>query len=208
MKRVILNYLVVTTFALSALLIACQRENNDENDGTANNTDSFVIEATNVINSIDNTLSVKDIATVKAFLYSPYNDSYDIIATGKCENGGFKLILPNPVDNKLLTVGNNPYPIKWVSDSKAKISGLGAFQIIAYDNAGNIIGGLHYCYGGEDVYGYYVYVDRNFTIIGGPDWDYWNCTFNKGWNIIYAHDEYTTQKPSGVDVRWYYQDNF
>jgi hypothetical protein len=62
----------------------------------------------------------------------------------------------------------------------------------------------------------YVYADKKFTVSGsGTDDEGWtyniNCSFEKGWNIMYSTDDYdnetwgySTTKPSGISLNWYF----
>jgi len=55
----------------------------------------------------------------------------------------------------------------------------------------------------RDMYGEYVYVDRKFTIQGVNNGYQYDCSFKKGWNIIYEFNgKYMTKKPSDTNFRW------
>ena len=118
-----------------------------------------------------------------------------------------------------------------VSDPKAKVGAIGGDGaiLVAYSSAERYYIGWFYMYGENSkmgVWADYIYADRNFTAKGKYSGGYYtnqiyksynveyNCSFKKGWNIYYfcygeyGNNEnyvYTTQKPSGVDMKWGYE---
>lgn len=196
--------------AISMIFAACKK--NDSGDNTNNNTAQFIIEATNVLDAIS------DIATAKAhFTYS--DEDFDVLATAKYENGKFQLTLPNTMESRYLhyAADSHNFYEEWVSDIEAKTTLIGMLGIYAYDKMGDVIG-IFYCAGensSTSCHAYYVYADRKFTITGTEGYEIVNCTFNKGWNIVYCccindDDELsttTTQKPAGITMKWHYEDS-
>ena len=175
------------------------------NNGGENEKD-FVIEVTNVIGSSSGVVTVKALEWIFD----------DVIASAEYKNKGFKLTLPNTMQSKYLQYDVSEYfdvlP-SMVSDKNAKVSEV---YLLAYNNAGDVIGGFDMSDEGMDFYVFatYYYADRDFTIKGidnSEDYDVeWNCTFKKGWNIMYWYEDdgwdelYTTQKPSGINLQWYF----
>ena len=165
----------------------------------------FVIDATVVNGNNYNGI----IADVVMWNYADY-----VYASCKYANGGFKLNLPETVAAYSLRGIADVLPLYYldgtISNPEAKMT---ETRIRAYDKNNNYIGDL-YCedYYHDDNSCIYVYVDRNVTI-KGYSYDYpleYNCYFTKGWNILYiSYSNYssvllTTQKPSGMDYKWYY----
>jgi len=173
---------------------------------------ALVIDAT-VVNGNDYN---SKIAIVKAFVLGEY-ESYEA-ASGQYVNGGFKLNLPEIVSYTYLNDLDYVLPLYYlegtISDPEAKMTDI---RINAYDKSANYIGQF-LCtdsYDGNN-WMFYVYVDRNVTIKGYTsyyDYNVYDCSFTKGWNIIYSgwnngYYEYTTKKPSGIDYKWHYYDGW
>jgi hypothetical protein len=181
---------------------------------------SAVIEVTSVIGNTDN------IATVKALIIvDEHPDGYWIgynAASAPFKNGGFKLNLStSAVPAKYLETAESEFCIEGSIIISNKNALVGVLTIVAYNSAGEEIGEIYigelYI---EDEYYWaeYIYADRDFTIKGvfkGEEYyDKFDCSFKKGWNIIYGtsqkneNDEYftTTQKPSEAKVKWYYSE--
>jgi len=168
--------------------------------------DGFVVEATNVIGGISS------ITTVKAFTWNGYE-----FATAEYKNSGFKIVFPKSLPDYELESFIDVFdlPSSLISDRYAKV--VPAF-LVAYNSHNEEIGEFMHLYEGYDYYAYvhYVYVDRDFTVKGtdnSADWEVaWNCTFKKGWNVLYwieddGWDElFTTQKPSSINLRWYFEE--
>jgi len=205
--------------------VSCKK---DSKEGGGDNPDpkpdtGFVIEAKNVI--VLNGGSDDDVVTVKAHVWNQQLENYNPIATGKYENGKFKITLPYTLDNKYLyAIGNEDFPEGVnVSDRNAKVGEADYFT--AYDEDDNKVGRFIYCDEPNDSWDYivvcYVYADRNLTITGTYTEVYGNTTeittfdysLKKGWNIAYKIEKSddncsyftgTTKKPSDVTLNWCY----
>ena len=195
MKK-ILTSVMIALMAIT-LFSACDKEKDSKND-------SSVITAKNVINS------TSDIVSAKAVIYD-YNTV--ILATAPYQNDGFKLTLKTPPASCLYSAGDDPEPEVVISDPKAKMCDV---RIAAFDNTDEEMGEF-YCWGADTrtyAAANYVYADRNFTIKGKiiDEDEYlgeYNCSFKKGWNIIYMVAQIhegsfliSTQKPSGLAMEW------
>ena len=217
-------YLMMVVLLLMTAFVACEKDKDSKGDdnggggGGGGGNNPFVINAT-VVNGND----YNDyISTVKAVIYYAwgYGEDY-VVASGEYKNGGFKLTLPATVPAEYLTeIGSDLPSSITISDRKAKVMNE-ALSIFAYDGEGDYIGR---CFlddeDGGDNYSGYLYVDRNVTIKGRYyDEDYYyeeveyDCSLKKGWNIMYIiwsenGGLYTTQKPSGVNFKWYYYDGY
>jgi len=190
--------------------MSCKKDSKDDGgEGSG-----FVIEAKNVINGND------DIVTVKAIMETD-DDLYDL-ATGKYKNGGFKITLPTPLNNKyLLGVEEDLEEGVTVSDPNAKIGGVS--YISGYDKNNHEID-LFQCLGvASNGYWYifYTYVDRDVAITGSYTYEddelyetgVYDMALKKGWNVTYCMIEMidyytcnyimTTEKPSNIDFNWY-----
>ena len=171
----------------------------------------------NVINAQNVENGSSDIVSVKAATYNRYY-VYRFLATEKYEKGGFILMLPDTIPDSYLYgpywYDADEYGVDWfyfnhifseyVSDSEAKC---GAINFLAYNTKENIIGEFYLADDDAHVVAVYIYVDRDCTL-KVSDYD---CTFKKGYNILYllnphSHStEYTTQKPSGLKLKWKYE---
>ena len=195
-------YLAVATI----FFVACSKDEPTDNDSN-----SFVLEATNVNVSVN-------IASVKAIINAlkpgpndnPYWESYWVnneITSGKFENGGFKLIFPKTIPEEYLGSMYELFNIFsyegiTVSDRQVKT---GSILIYAYDNAGNYAGNFKLVSDGW--YTEFMYADRSFTEKGkyqsGSESD---CTFHKGLNTTYVmwggNTKSTTQKPQNETFKW------
>ena len=194
---------IATCLAVSTMFFSCEEEETKKPAVTNN----FVIEATNVLGGSS------DIATVRAL--EPI--SYDEIASAEYKNNGFKMTLPKTMASKYLRYGASDYfdaPLNLVSDKNAKLA---TVELIAFNSTGDEFGEFYW---EAETYSYYVsagyvYADRDFTVKGtdnsGSYEVKWDCTFKKGWNVLYWYEDsdsgdesYTTQKPSGVNLKWYF----
>ena len=172
--------------------------------------DAFVVTAKNVIGGSS------DIATVAGLVEGEYDEGE--IASAPYKNNGFELKLPATVANKYLwNINEDGEMDDMISDKNAKVTDL---WIEALDSDKDYIGEFYYEDEGNDYYAaaLYLYADRDFTIKGSiyEEWDgdyykmEWNCTFKKGWNILYMFEDngwdeyYTTTKPSNVNLKWYF----
>ena len=186
---------VFATVVSVLLFYGCKK---DSEGGTV-----LEINATNVINSSS------EIATVKAKI-----EGYGYeVASAEYKNGGFKLKLSKTVSDEYLMKPQNLWniPSNMVSDKNTLF---GKVHLDAYNNAGKEIG--NFCQK-DDNYGigvyiywgvyWYVYANKSCTIKGESNYATWDCTFKKGWNIVYIYsdDLFTTNKPSGVNFKWYFR---
>jgi len=205
--------IIMTAFA------SCKKDKDSKNDdpgGGGGGGGALAINATVVDGNDYNGY----IATVKAMMEDDYDDY--AIASGKYANGGFKLNLPESVPARYLYSFDYIFEEDFegtISDRKAKT---GDVWIVAYDREDDEIGEFLWTNENEDVWAYYVYVDRNLTIKGHESWYYsyeneyyyteYDCSFTKGWNILYYVEKgyyeelFTTKKPSGTTLKWYYED--
>ena len=195
------NAAMITFLAAGIVFVGC----NKDDDGI--NKDSSIIEAKNVIGVTN------DVVKVMLYLDVEGEGSDGEIASADFKNGGFKIKLPKTIP------AANLYPIgDWedegvvVSDKSAKYSGGFWMEIVGYDKNDDQVkwfelrdsrGGDYSCYVT------YTYVDRNCTVKGNDGFEYFDCTFKKGWNIVYVdessgnHCNITTTKPSGITYQWY-----
>jgi len=77
--------------------------------------------------------------------------------------------------------------------------------IESYDKNGEQIGEFFVVNANQD-WELYVYIDRNVTVKGKDSYTTYDCSFTKGWNIIYFVDNEnltTTKQPSGT-IYWYF----
>ena len=171
-----------------------------EGSSGGGSSNASVINVTNVVGS------VSSIAMVKALERA----SKDEIASAEYKNNGFKLNLPTTMPSKYLKLVSEYFsiPQSLVSDNTAKLASI---DVSAYNSAGNKIGSFILEYRGADYYvsAHYYYVDKNVTIQGTHIIP-WNCTFKKGWNVMYeiarsGGGEFTTQKPAGANLEWHYE---
>ena len=211
MNRKILN-LTTAALVLLAAFVSCKKDDG----GSDNPSDGASVINATVVNG-DNYND--EIAIVKVIIYYHDDDkNFDfmyVIASGKYENGGFKLNLPETVPEKCLLSFNKEYIGGTMSDPETKIT---TAYMKAYDSQERYIGDF-YCEN-YNIYSRinYIYVDRNVTV-KGRDYIYksslkytieYDCSFIKGWNIIYTvwsnADKwlYTTKKPSVANYKWYY----
>jgi len=195
-------FLILMASAL-ALITGCDKNKGGGSDEPTGG--GFVINAT-VVDGDDYN---DEIATVKAEMENDEEETF-YIASGKYANGGFKLTLPNNVSEKHLYAINETFDDfdGTISDPNAKI---GAIWISAFDENGKLIGEFYQEYDGDDegIEANYLYVDRKVIVKGYDDELEFDCSFKKGWNIVYGIEtdeggKITTQKPSGVNLKWYY----
>lgn len=158
------------------------------------------------------------IATVKALIVEdearyPGGGYYFIgyeLTSGKYENGGFKLNLPNNVPSQYLaSYGDMDFDSKFVSNTNAKAA---TIWILAYNEQDREIGSFRLAGTTIDEVATYLYADRNFSIKGNDEEGDVNLSFRKGWNIFYTketNDSFsaTTSKPGGINFKWYFEKN-
>lgn len=187
MKKTLLNLLIVATILLVAF-VAC----NKENGGNGDNGNASVIEAKNV-----KTWGNTNVATVKATIEA-YNFE---IASSKFQNNSFTLKLPKSVAGEYLDFVSTIAPASLMSDKNAK----GAYlKVNAFNSFGDGEGTFLLIDDTNEVWADYVFVDRKLTIQGTSWGTQYDCSLNKGWNIIYLYKfKYTTNKPSNKNMNWY-----
>jgi len=225
--------LAAITVTLMIAAVACKKDSKSKGGDDPPDGDGMVISATNIIVDYDDSDVVKVKAMAGYYDYDEYkagesnykNNSFKITLSETVPNKYLFSAYDYLEDEELLEdLQVNPI--------NAKICPL---DFRAYDRYDDEIGGFYqedersYSY----TYATYVYADRNFTAKGTysyQDYDYscscydyyyetWNLNLKKGWNIMYisgewtsdgcCYDEtakFTTQKPSGINLKWYYYD--
>ena len=199
MRRTVF-YAVTVVMAITVVFTACKdkkpdNSNNNNNNNGGNENNSLVVDANNVIDGSS------DIAKVKAYVLN--FDEY-LVASSDYTNNGFKMTLSSVPNRYLLPAVALDFPLFLISDKSAKMADV---EFIAYDDDNSTlgIGGFHLEDQITDNEAHYFYADRNFTVKGTYDGDKYDCTFKKGWNIMYETDEgVSTQKPSGASYVWVY----
>ena len=223
------RFLILATGSMILLMAttACKKDKKDDYG------DASVIIATNIIGDNDSEVAqVKAISPLFDYYDGFYElvGEYEAVPV-PYNNHGFKINLPITLPDKcFMVIGNEGFPEGiFVSDKNAKIAygGCGA-----YDKYGKMVGGFSLKYEkGENEFctAVWIYCDRNLVIQGRLHdedeyyeyrWEYdsdLNYHLKKGWNIVYMYSkihqtEYsyshsvkgTTEKPSGIDLRWYY----
>jgi hypothetical protein len=202
MEKKIFYFLAMTI--LSGIVIACDRDDNGNN-----NSNAFIINAT-----VENSNSYNDkITTVKAFLYSKDKEYVDV-GTGTWKNGGFTLKFSTTVpDWCLWSFDNEDFNNLNISDPKVKFSSLGDLYIVAYDKAGINVCTLYLegKNGNIEACVYYIYSDRICAITSKANSTYnevYNVSLKKGWNIVYRYNgsetkyNLTNQPPQNVSLKW------
>ena len=199
------NFRIISTAALFAALSFTGCENNSKNGG------SLTINA-----------KVEDGNSINNFVDEVYAIDYSqeiIIASAPYKNGGFKITLPEKIDERLLFQITDYFEeeidggVK-VSNKYASITNINHFA--GYKNNEDVF--AFYLEGGNSekhVTVFYFYVDTDVQIIGAfePEWWFqpikYNMNLKKGWNTVYyiykggGIDTRTTQKPD-IDLKWCY----
>ena len=198
-------FVATAVMAMAMVFTACKKkpdDNSSNNGGKEDEVNLLVVEAKNVIDGSS------DITKVKAYVSN--FDEYLVVSTNYTSNG-FKMTL-SKVPSKYLMPAISDFPFLMISDKSAKMTDV---DFIAYDNADMPIGYFSFedpITGSEATY---VYADKNFTMKGIVAWDEeddddeyatkFDCTFKKGWNIMYETEEgVSTQKPAGASYVWKY----
>ena len=240
MTRKLLKLTVVAVI-ITGIFAACEKKNtntNNDNNNTGNPADTtggnnggnnggnetfYIIEAANVLNTNNS------IATVKALSADFVNEKYEEIASAEYKNSGFKLNIPETLADKHFYNITNKWSASLFSDASVKIAEI--TSISAYNQSGGAIGTINRYYEFADnnnnlysLYPIYVYANKAFTATGLGTESYGeqsftvefdNCSFKKGWNILYVYDiydedeyflgsAYSTQIPSGLTLNWYF----
>ena len=188
-------FLMLAALIISAAFVACNKDNDNKDDGNNGNEivdNPAIIEVKDVVNGNN------EIVTVKVFGNYEENE----IASAKYNNG-FKLNLPTIVPNHLMS--ENMAEDATISDMEARLEYF--LNIVAYNANDEFIGSIDCRDDSNKNKCYYAYADRDFTLKRGDLLDY---SFKKGWNKWYRVERedgsyfQTTQKPSGIDFKWYY----
>jgi hypothetical protein len=212
MKKILL-ILTAIGMILMVAVAACKK---DEKSGSGGGNAS-VVNATNISGDDDSEVDyVKALIIVDEGEYPDGGNYWTGYEAGASEykNHGFKINLSATVPDKYLESWSDEWGEEFMSDKNAKVA---VAWMVAYDDEGGETGEFYWEYGGEnaDCETLHVYADRNFTVKGTYDGygekEIFNCNFRKGWNILYGYDDYkkdefiiTTQKPSNVNLVWYY----
>ena len=166
-------------------------------DFTGEVSEDFVINATDVQGDDSN------VTTVKATTQSGHT-----VASTQYQNHGFKLTLSETIPVGYLDNIGNAHPLFkdpsiHINDRNAKANEL------EISNNGNI--GYFYT---QDLQNHvvevkYFYVDRDVIVEGVGTSIIVDCSFKKGYNIMYiVYDNYkttyTTTKPANVNLKWYF----
>jgi len=145
------------------------------------------------------------IATVKVRIYS-FVDSPDgkkhwveyILDSFKYENDELELNLPDTVPNEYLSQHLTGFMDVSKSDPYAKWARV---SINAYNSVGNSVGSFGLV--SNNWVAQYIYSDRSFTTIGNYYSTEYDCSYEKGLNIVYkTFREETTQKPLNENFKW------
>ena len=184
------------------LFSACKK---DDDSSGANSPNPSVINAKNVVGN-------GEIVSVKALMKNYITGEKIVIATSKFEKNGFRMTLPTPPEACLNEAGAEFGG--FISDLKAKV---GFLDVAAFNEKDKKEGAMYFLGINASYYvdAYYVYSDRDFTIKGYYHYAEYDCSFKKGWNLLYyvensvsLKDYYTTQKPAEVTLEWVFNDYF
>lgn len=222
MKKKRFFYAAFMSLMFASVFISCDKDDDfDIDDGNPSK-----ITATNVISSSSK------IALVEAELpwqTGTYDYGWSVIADALYKDNAFTMQLPEILADKyLFPISDNMPSGLTVSDRTAKIAELNSFK--ALDKDDNLIGEIIYASMDNEsggVLASWMYVDRDVTINGeykeidGDDEDiykYNNCTLKKGWNVAYQRitrtyksagriktHTHSIQKPSGANLKWYFE---
>jgi len=168
--------------------------------------------------------NLEKIDKVKAFIFNQSEFTYQEVASCKFEKNGFTLTLPENVsENFLMSIASQVPPGIKMNPTDAKRS---LILIAAIDRSGKQIGYLFFA--SDNLFKSphakltyttdFLYFDRNVTIKGNYSYESYNtkydCSFKKGWNILYYRVKYdnetisipllSTSKPSGVNFQWFF----
>ena len=203
MKKYYYNILTVL-LAISTLFIACKKNEY---------IDLSIIEVDNAKGNTSHIVTVKAVADFQSF-----NSYGDVIATSPYNNG-FLITLPKILSDKYLHTDES----KVLSNPKAKF---GSIVLLAYNDKDILIG--IFMLKGENgnisiENAQHIYADRKCSLKGEIGVGFfaakYNCSFKKGWNLLYSIDDhsgsitFTTQKPSDINLNWEFfslelEDNF
>jgi len=135
------------------------------------------------------------------------------IATAPYKNGGFKITLPEKIDERLLRPTIMPTGVT-VSNTNVKTTalyGFGAYKSNIFVDA--LVQFNVELYPQELTLAAYLYVDADVKITGAHALETYDCDLKKGWNTVYGIQnfiarsmKYTTKKPK-IDLKWYFADD-
>ena len=210
MNRQILS-LMTAAMVLMAAFASCEKDKSGGDDNGGGGDNNPLVINVRVVDGMDYN---DRIATVKAVTYDLNGHEYVVLASGEYAYGEFTLSLPGTFPEKCLYGIDILYSgvAGTVSDPKAK---MGWLMLFAYNNNGKMIGEFWWKNDEGHCWANYRYSDRNFTIKGHDSHDAeYDCSFTKGWNIEYEIEKgvdfedllYTTKRPSGANLNWYYDD--
>jgi hypothetical protein len=206
--------LMSAVLIVMAAFASCDKDKNDSGGGSSSD-NPFLVTVKNVIGN-DN-----DIATVAGLVDYEFKEHwvehYEVAST-LYKNNGFEMKLPETVADEYLWDADEWFGEdvdKIISDNNARVTYL---WIYAMDNDEDKLGEFWQRDESDNYYALsrYLYVDRSFILKGTTyeeDEGYlveWNCTFKKGWNIMYyfvndkSEASITTKNPSGVNLKWYF----
>ena len=220
---------ILAGISSSIMFTGCGKDgDSEESDNGEIGGNALKITATNVINSSP------QIATVKVELWweTSNDNGSDVIVQAPYKNNGFTLELPATVQDKYLDLLAEGAPSSiTISDKTVKYT---SFEDIeAYDKDDGNIGGFYLTNVDDSAYVMWFYVDKNVTVKGEYkeiDEEYneeyigqFDMDLKKGWNAVYSKvaesrnnstgrdvqtNTITTQKPSGVNFSWYFEDYY
>ena len=188
-------FLIVVAVLITGIFAACDKESSGDGNG-----DASLIKATSVQNSNG------DVASVLAIL--DYKGWYKL-ATAKYNNG-FKITFPSNVSKDYLISFEEQFGLQGGNFGIVHLYALNDEYNIYWDEL--VVGELlldNVNSGQEYVNAYYTYADKDFTAKGSDNSCEVDCSFKKGWNILYLttsndgrKELFTTKKPSGVVLQW------
>jgi hypothetical protein len=150
-----------------------------------------------------------DVDEVQVYLQYHGDGADLLLASGKYENGAFKITLPATFDENYLNELGTANGVT-VSNPNARYAMFD--EIAAYKNSEAV--GIFSSGYNPNIKVQYMYLDRDVTINGTLNDDNdpitYDIIFKKGWNMVYAiktenEITLTTQPQSGM--KWYYQIN-
>ncbi|MDR2971311.1 MAG: hypothetical protein LBU83_05200 [Bacteroidales bacterium] len=171
---------MLTIAVITIVFVSCEKEKISRN-----------IVAENVQNSND------AIDFVEAFILS--DKDLPPLADADYDDHSFKLTLPKSVSDEYLEGEKN--------------GKTGMLVLVAFDENENEMGNFFWFDNNKKIQASYVYANKEVVAKGKLDTSppqTWDCSFSKGWNIIYAEakgDEtyVSSKKPSNLSLLWYFK---
>jgi len=218
----------VACLAVCMMFVGCDKGEGDLNENGSLGGNASKITATNVING-----SYR-ISTVKVKFYWEKGDDWgsDVIVQAPYKDNGFTLALPATISDKYLYLLAKDAP-SGITISDKTVKCVTDIDMEAFDKDDNNIGDFYLTDDDKSAYAMRFYVDKNVSVKG--EYKEIDEVFNeeyirkfdmdlkKGWNIVYAReaeshnnstgrDVYTititTQKPSGMNFSWYFEEYY